>query len=235
MRLNELHKYIQEFHSVGDLDNALSEIFGTKEANCEDIREKKGPHGRLFKLAGEELGPLIEWMQIHCPDGEGQVIDGSQSFDAKVRMPDTGEVIRLEIGFATDGYQEALRAELISQQGHAGAFDDLERVSKGKSKSVEVRNEKIAQSLTATVEKLLKTLDCLAKIKDNKENYKPSMTLLLFLDNDHSLKPASLDLLKAGAEEILRRHDWVFEQVDVVCPKYGRIASWAKSGRHDDA
>ena len=235
MTLNELHKYIQEFHRVEDLGNAWSEIFNTKEASPENIREKKGPHGRLFKLAGEELGPLIEWMEIYHQDREGRVIDGNQSFDAEVRRPDTGAVIRLEIGFATDGYQEALRAEQLSRDGRAGAFHDLKRVQRDKSADVGINKKKDTKSRSEIVEELLENLKRLAEKKAEKEKYEPPLALLLFLDNRLPLSSRGLDGLKAGAEEILRRHDWVFDKVDVLCARHGLIASWTKSGRHSGA
>ncbi len=224
--LDTLKSFIQEFHSVAELEQALGEIFKSPEASDAQKRLCEGEFGRLFKFAAEELSALIAWMNIRHPEALGRVIDGNQPYDAEIKLASDSSPQEIEFGAAIDGYADQLLSEAITENGHGSPNSVYERIGKGAQKTVGTKNNRITASSKALVEKYLGWIETIAKKKSVKK-YASSTVIVLYLDSHTALCGIELDRLRNGAKTILDNQDWQVTQVDVICLKNGLLATKA--------
>ncbi|WP_152615670.1 hypothetical protein [Leisingera sp. ANG-M1] len=222
--LIDLQDFIQNFQTVEDLEQAFTEIFESDEESDENKRCRQGKHGRLFKLAGEELLPLIEWMKIRRPACLGRVIDGNQPYDAEVTWSDAEQTERIEIGRGTNGQQEHLLNVYLSDHGEASGLSEYKREGRGPNARVVVASGKSSTTSKKLMAETLKCLDQVAKKKSSKE-YAKDTVLVLYSECMISFNEETQSELRNCAEEIIASYEWSVGQVDVLVRRNGLLFS----------
>ena len=221
--LQELEAYIQEFHTVKELDTAFRDIFSTCEETAANIRQRTGEFARIFKFAAEELYPLLKWLELRRPRSLARMVKGNQPYDAEVKDIETQAIERVEIGRAVDGEQDFLQSKVLSECGRASPNSTYKNVGKGPNKKVVVVKDRIVGSSAQTVRESLSLIEDIAKKKAAKK-YAADTTILLFLDIHTPLFDENLDRLRDGAASILASHEWKSDKVDVLCGRNGLLA-----------
>ena len=213
--LAELHKNMQQFQTVSELELIFEEIFESNEATNAEKRLREGTHARLFKLAGEELYPLISWMKLFAPEAKGRIIDGNQNFDAEVMQKLSEAPIRLEIGYASGGYEDRLLNEAITEFGSGSPNSTYKRTGKGDQKGVDVISSRITSTAMSTAAKYVRQIQSVAG-KKHKKNYHAETVLVLFLQSEMGIRGESESFLFDKIDMQLRTTAWTTERVDVI-------------------
>ena len=224
--LASLRELIQEYSSVQDLEGIFDEVFGTDEATPAEIRLKKGKYGPFFKIAAEELWPLIQWLKIRHPKAKAKLVIGNQNYDAKVDLG-SGEIFRVEIGLAIDGHQNSLLMEKIGRDGHGSPNSTYERVSSGATKSVKTTNPRTLVPVSAKVSDSVEKIRKIA-VKKCAKSYDPLTRLVLFLEEDFGIRGQNLENLTMQTSSLLKTFAWKVQQVDVIGDKCGLLGGWTR-------
>ncbi len=116
--------------------------FGSSRESRNYARLGKGRSKEFY----EELQPLMAFMRVRYPDASGVKCKprvGNQPFDGELLFP-SGEVARVEVTFAKDGWAEnAQMTELIESGRVDGTYLPTIRKEKGKKKEVKFRENEM--------------------------------------------------------------------------------------------
>lgn len=193
MDIKELEEYIElSFDNClfkEEINKKINEIleFIEKYKLVHDFRLKNHTYIKKFV---EELMPLNLFMNyidnIKCiePNIYDKKSDGIE-YDAIVHF-NNGEKIFIEITTSNNGYDEALRMEVLNKQGNVGYHSIIK--TNGKSKSSGQREleegECIAYSSKETFEKIMQEIYNVVKKKAEK-TYSNNHWLLVIYDDQH--------------------------------------------------